>query len=154
MLLAVVLILAGLVLALGIVRYLRAIPDDLTARLAEEPGYDLALPGAEQLTDQSAKSIGGAGARRTRTWGVHGTPEQLAAATDELLAGLGYERIEALSDSGGGGVIGRYRREEALISVTWAGLPHRIPGGRFIASGYDFVAYTTIANGEVARRDA
>lgn len=150
MLLAFGLVLVGVAVIAAVVLALRSMSDDQAARLAATPGYDLALPNAEELWDNVVGSLGNAGANRTRVWGVSGSVDEVTDFLDSALRGLGYEKVGGRGVDDREGVVGDYRLEATRFEATWVGLPHRVPGGRFIVSGYDFIVYTTIANGELA----
>ena len=148
MIVAIVLIAVGIVALVAVAIVLRGRRDDQLAELQRTPGYDLAIPGGELAWDTVGGSVGGAGANRTRVWTVRGSLDAVTAHVDAELARLGYERV---AGRGGDGLIGEYRLGVTRVVVTWVGLPHRLPGGRFVVSGYDFVVYPTIENGERAR---
>jgi hypothetical protein len=148
MIVALALIAVGIVALGAVALVLRGKRDDQLAELQQAPGYDLAIPAGEVAWDTVGGSIGGAGANRTRVWTVNGSLETVTTDVDAALTGLGYERV---AGPGGDGLIGEYRLGGTRFVVTWVGLPHRLPGGRFVVSGYDFVVYTTIENGERAR---
>jgi hypothetical protein len=148
MIVAIVLIAVGIVALVAVALVLRGRRDDKLTELKRTPGYDLAIPGGELAWDTVGGSVGGAGANRTRVWTVNSSIEDVTAHVDAELSGLGYERV---AGPDGDGHIGEYRLGDARVVITWVGLPHRLPGGRFIMSGYDFVVYTTIENGERAR---
>lgn len=144
---AIVLAVLGVVIL--VVVLLRGLPaDDLDERLAATPGYDLQFPQAEALSDNHVSSLGSAGAMRSRWWGVTGSVEDFAAATDAALTELGWTKVPGSEDDR---VIGHYRLDDALYEIDWGELPARVPGGQMVGRGsYDFVAITLIANGERA----
>lgn len=147
MTLGLLLVVAGVVLLTAVLVVLHRRPDDLLERLRATPGYDLTIPGAVSLYDNVVPSVAGAGANRTRIWGVVGAVDDVQRVLDAGLVAHGYER----TDASGEGLLGEYRLDGTRFRAFWVGLPHRLPGGRFVGGDtYDFVVYTTIENGERA----